>query len=305
MDSISCRHALGHCAWWFFHILGLVALYVLPSDLRIGPNVALNVWLLSIVLGLNILAHYALRLSDPGWARPPGSFGKPQAASSTDASSSPTSQFTASTDDCESALFGAVSLTADRNSPALCPQCGCLRRLPTTAHCRYCNRCVEGFDHHCMWLGVCVGARNHHLFARYSLVQTTVALLAFHYTLTACGRPSPFGYIWAYGILGLMSLLLLILTCLTVIHVFLVLMGQTSRQVMQRVRWSRGGTRTGTRQPGVGQLFSPQPSLGVVLQNGTYLLCGVRPVWLVEGAWLQRVSGWGAHLLDNRYYSCC
>ncbi|GIL80850.1 hypothetical protein Vretimale_9437 [Volvox reticuliferus] len=305
MESVGWRHALAHCAWWFFHIAGVVAVFVLPSDLRIGQAVAWNVWLFSIVLSLNIFAHYAVRFSDPGWARPPGSIGKPPAASSTTAISPHMPQFNAAATDCESATLWTASSTADSTSQLLCPQCGCLRRLPTTTHCRYCNRCVEGFDHHCMWLGVCVGARNHHLFARYTLVQTTVVLLSFHYTLTACGRPSPYGYIWAYAVLTPMSLLVLIMSFLTVIHVFLVLTGQTSRQVMQRIRWSGRGTRTGAQQPGVGRLFSPHPSLGVVLQNGTYLLCGVRPVWLVQGAWLHKASGWVEHVLDNRFYSCC
>ena len=27
-------------------------------------------------------------------------------------------------------------------------------------HCRFCNVCIEGFDHHCVWVGKCIGKNN-------------------------------------------------------------------------------------------------------------------------------------------------
>ncbi|XP_030063765.1 palmitoyltransferase ZDHHC12 [Microcaecilia unicolor] len=61
-------------------------------------------------------------------------------------------------------------------------RCGyCMLQQPMRArHCKACQHCVRRYDHHCPWIGNCVGERNHPLFIIYLVIQLVVLLWAFH-----------------------------------------------------------------------------------------------------------------------------
>lgn len=51
-----------------------------------------------------------------------------------------------------------IRLVEKLNPNELCPKCE-LTCTEESRHCFICDRCVEGFDHHCQWLNSCVGAK--------------------------------------------------------------------------------------------------------------------------------------------------
>jgi len=40
---------------------------------------------------------------------------------------------------------------------------------PDGSHCPDCNVCIAGYDHHCVWMGTCIGRRNYRQFVRFNV----------------------------------------------------------------------------------------------------------------------------------------
>lgn len=60
--------------------------------------------------------------------------------------------------------------TESGSTGRFCSFCKISQQL-RTKHCRDCNKCVALYDHHCPWIGGCVGQNNRFYFFWYVLFQ--------------------------------------------------------------------------------------------------------------------------------------
>jgi hypothetical protein len=60
-----------------------------------------------------------------------------------------------------------------------CSQCNIDQPI-RTKHCKHCKGCISTFDHHCIWIGNCIGERNKWLFFVFLFSQIFTLVLSIH-----------------------------------------------------------------------------------------------------------------------------
>ena len=63
---------------------------------------------------------------------------------------------------------------SNKKDEMFCEICNCPKKN-RMKHCYPCGRCVRKYDHHCPWIGACVGENNHLKFVMMTFFQSLQA----------------------------------------------------------------------------------------------------------------------------------
>ncbi|KAB2608455.1 protein S-acyltransferase 1 [Pyrus ussuriensis x Pyrus communis] len=114
-----------------------------------------------------------------------------------------------------------------------CDTCS-LYRPPRASHCSICNNCVQKFDHHCPWVGQCIGLRNYPFFILFISSSTLLCIYVFVFSWINLVRES--GTLWRVMARDIVSVILIVYCFvavwfvggLTVFHIYLICTNQTT-----------------------------------------------------------------------------
>ncbi|OQV12241.1 putative palmitoyltransferase ZDHHC14 [Hypsibius exemplaris] len=150
-----------------------------------------------------------------------------------------------------------------------------LFRPPRSSHCSICDNCIDQFDHHCPWVGNCVGKRNYRYFYTFVVTLSLFAMFIFgsnvaHLVLRSQQSQGGFVETIKATPASLVEAIICFLSLWSLLglvgyHTYLVSTNMTTNEDI------KGGF------PGTDQNASEMFSHGSVFKNFFVVLCGPRP----------------------------
>lgn len=72
--------------------------------------------------------------------------------------------------------MGVKSETLIKDAKRMCRTCG-INKPPRTSHCKHCDNCIEGMDHHCPFVNNCIGKNNYRYFITFLFHVVVLGIL--------------------------------------------------------------------------------------------------------------------------------
>lgn len=120
-----------------------------------------------------------------------------------------------------------------------CTVC-CVEQPLRAKHCRECGKCVALHDHHCPWLGLCIGEKNRFFFWWYLFFENL--LLWISEVLMGISFTDAVGWDWVIENWGKIPIIIIVsfftfmVTCLIAYHSYLAIVNQTT---WENVSWEK------------------------------------------------------------------
>lgn len=104
-----------------------------------------------------------------------------------------------------------------------------------TKHCKKCEKCISVFDHHCFWVGCCVGELNHFRFFLFLAVESICVWWLFFSSFSGLVEGTE-GYGAFVVNIALMGVFGLFVGGMGIFHFYLISAGSTTWEFLSRYK---------------------------------------------------------------------
>jgi len=117
--------------------------------------------------------------------------------------------------------------------PRFCLACN-IDQPVRARHCRVCSKCVYRWDHHCTWLGNCIGEKNYTYYIIYLNLQSAELVSTLYFLQSNLQYSASFGF--SITLLVLLSPTCLFCLFLTAVHYYLI---SRNRTIAECISWRK------------------------------------------------------------------